>query len=382
MEFMNTPRGNLISRQRPITSTVWWISAFCVLPTSVAGGALPQLEVRKTDPQEQSQADLETIWRDHNIPGMSAAGRCDGALIWSAGVGLSAPGDSATAQTRYRIASVSKVLTAGVAASLVSQGRLVLDAPVGHYLPELPSDWGAPTSRQLLAHLGGVAHYRLWELENKPHFDSAVSATSVFVGRRIRPPGQRRYSSYGFVLASAAMESAGGDTFVALLASEVLEPLGMHRTGPDAAECSGCAVSWRRWPLTRPRPAAFADLSYKWAAGGLSSTVLDLTAYGAAWLAPGFVDAQTLEEALTPVRDGADRPVTNGLGWRLYPDPMTGKPWAFGHGGSVLGGGAALWVDTRTGVSVAMLSNVRRHNHFTLKDAQRIGDRFAGCRQW
>lgn len=377
---MNTPRVQRISRQSPITSVLWSIAALSMPLVSDAGGASVQLSVSHAEAIRLTEAELETIQRAHRLPGLSAAVRCDGVLIWASGFGEAAPGLPATADTRYRIASVSKVLTAGVAAVLIDSGRLEVDRPVGDYLTDLPADWGAPTTRQLLAHLGGVAHYRPWELENKPHFDDVVEATGVFVGRRIRPPGSRRYSSYGFVLASAAIQEAGGAGFLDLLDEAVTGPLSLSGTGPDEPGCPGCASAWRRWPLIGPQPAAPVDLSYKWAAGGLSSTVLDLTAYSAAWLSPGFLRADTLADALTPATDGDGEPSANGLGWRLYHSPMTGKLAGFGHGGSVLGGGAALAVDVRTGVSVAILSNVRRRSSFTLADARLIADRFAGCR--
>jgi serine beta-lactamase-like protein LACTB len=380
VKSMNTPRAVSISRQSPITSVLWSIAAVILPLVCEAGGASAQLKVSQAEAIRLTAVDLGSIQRRHRLPGLSAAVRCDGALIWAGGFGEAAPGQPATPTTRYRIASVSKVLTAGAAAVLIGEGRLDVDRPVGETLTALPADWGAPTMRELLAHLGGVSHYRLWELENKPHFDDVEAATSVFVGRRIRPPGQRRYSSYGFVLASAAMQSAAGVDFLTLVQSTVLDPLGMHDTGPDEAGCRGCAVTHRRWPLIGPQPAAPVDLSYKWAAGGFSSTVLDLTTYGAAWLAPGFLDAATLTNALTPVPDGDGAPSANGLGWRLLRSPMTGKLSGFSHGGSVLGGGAALLVDPRTGVSVAILSNLRRRDAFTIGDARTIADRFADCR--
>ena len=378
---MNTHKDVISSRLSPITSVLWSIATVLSAPAALASGALEAGPVRAGEAIRLTEADLVALQRRAKLPGVSAAVRCDGELIWAGSAGESAPGVPATPRTRYRVASISKVLTAGVAAVLAAQGRLDLDAPAGDLLPELSGGWAVPTSRQLLAHLGGAAHYRPWELENKPAFSSAREAAAVFVGRPIRAPGQRRYSSYGFVLAAAMMEAAGGADFLTLLTAEVLEPLGMHETGPDATGCAGCAVAYRRWPLRVRRPAAPVDLSYKWAAGGLSSTVLDLTAYGAAWLSPGWLDAPVLSAALTPMLDSEGAVTRNGLGWALYRDRRHGKVAAFGHGGSVLGGGAVLYVDRRTGVSVAILTNLRRRDVFTTADARRIAERFAGCRE-
>src|SRR5689334_22434041 len=74
------------------------------------------------------------------LPGAQVAVAVDGTICWSENFGFSdvAKGVPVNANTLFRIASVSKILTAGAVGKLVEQKKLDLDIPVTQYLPELP----------------------------------------------------------------------------------------------------------------------------------------------------------------------------------------------------------------------------------------------------
>ena len=96
------------------------------------------------------------------IPGLQVAVAVDGKLVWSEGFGYAdlAGKVPVTAETQFRIGSVSKPLTAAAVALLYEEGRLDLDAPVQRYVPSFP-DKGYPiTTRQLAGHLAGIRHYQ------------------------------------------------------------------------------------------------------------------------------------------------------------------------------------------------------------------------------
>ena len=94
-------------------------------------------------------------------PGLSLAVGVDGALRFEKGYGFAdlehlVP---ATASTVYRLASVSKPITAVATMQLVERGRLALDDTVGKWLPEMPPALRPITVRQLLSHQSGIRHY-------------------------------------------------------------------------------------------------------------------------------------------------------------------------------------------------------------------------------
>src|SRR5690606_22634134 len=104
------------------------------------------------------------------VPGLAYGVVLDGRLLYSGGFGLAdlARGVPADARTVFRVASISKSVTALAVLQLRDAGRLELDAPVARYLSELeeqplPSaDAPAPTLRHLLTHTAGLPEDNAW----------------------------------------------------------------------------------------------------------------------------------------------------------------------------------------------------------------------------
>ena len=92
------------------------------------------------------------------IPGLSIAIATDLKLRWSTGYGTADLENSvpATADTNYRLASISKSFIAVSVMQLVEQGKFDLDAPIQKYVPSFPQKQWPVTSRQLLGHVGGI----------------------------------------------------------------------------------------------------------------------------------------------------------------------------------------------------------------------------------
>jgi CubicO group peptidase (beta-lactamase class C family) len=200
---------------------------------------------------------------------------------------------------QYRIASISKPITAWAALIGVEEGLLSLDTAVGQ---------PGCTLRHLLAHAGGYGF----------DGDAPISA-----------PGRRRvYSNTGIELAADALAQAAGMPFGAYLREAVLEPLGMARTE------------------LRGSPAH-----------GVHSTVDDLVRFVAETVTPQLLSAATARAAVAPVFPelagivpGVGRYPHNtwGLGFEVRDHKAphwTGSrnsPATFGHFG---GAGTLLWVD-------------------------------------
>ncbi len=155
--------------------------------------------------------------------------------------------------TLFRIASMTKPVTAVAVLRLVEQGKLSLDDPVGDYLPEIGAmqvrqqdgSRRAPlrpvTVRDLLTHLSGIG-YRFdpqsalgreyiaaAPFQNAASLEQAVS----LIGQLdlFFDPGSRFLYSYGLDVAGRLIEVVSGQSFDAFLRAEILDPLAMHDTG-------------------------------------------------------------------------------------------------------------------------------------------------------
>jgi CubicO group peptidase (beta-lactamase class C family) len=127
-----------------------------------------------------------------------------------------------TSQTTFRMYSVSKGLTRILAAVLVDKDKLDLDAQVSRYLPDVPAHLHGIAVRQLLDHTSGIRHYRgtdEWLRLSRKSCSSPTEAIADFASDPLLfPPGSKEsYSSFGYVLLSAVLETAGGTPFDALM---------------------------------------------------------------------------------------------------------------------------------------------------------------------
>ena len=153
------------------------------------------------------------IDRSH-IPGLAIAIVVDGKIRWQNAYGLADVENAVPAETStvFRIASVTKPLTATAAMQLAERGKLDLDAPVQKYAPSFPAKAQTITTRQLLGHLSGIRHYKAGEGERTTHYDSLATALEIFKDDAlVREPGTGfTYSTFGYTLLGVAIEGASG----------------------------------------------------------------------------------------------------------------------------------------------------------------------------
>lgn len=157
----------------------------------------------------------------------------DGQLVHAAAFGHRAPGDPVTTSDRFRIASISKVITATVVLQLVERGDLTLDEPVGRLLadiagvPLLDPALAAITVRQLLSHTAGFPDYR--EQFFGGHFRSCHDAAAFGLTRSpVDAPGTtHHYSNLNFCLLHRLIDHVTGMSYEAAVDDLLLAPLGI-----------------------------------------------------------------------------------------------------------------------------------------------------------
>ena len=150
---------------------------------------------------------------DHHVPGLSLAVIDRGHVILTQGYGLADVENNvpASADTVYRIASISKSVTATAAMKLVDAGKLDLDAPIQRYCPDFPRKPWPITARELLSHQSGIRDYKNEEETiNTRHYASINETLTQFASDPLEfEPGTRmQYTSYGYIVLGCVIEIA------------------------------------------------------------------------------------------------------------------------------------------------------------------------------
>ncbi len=238
----------------------------------------------------------ETYATDKGIPGLSIAVVLDGKLAFSTGVGVKADGgaDRVGTHTRFRVASMTKMIVATGVMQLVEQGKLSLDDTLESRLPwmKLQPGFDAKTVKlsQLLSHtagfpdgLGVTCDVGAGALEKYYAADGPYPLWS--------PPGRLwNYSNHHYAMAAGMIEAATGKVFTDVLATSVLGPLGMREATfePKVAAAGDHVQGHQKGTkpgVLRAVPIDRWDCASLRAAGGLYATAEDY-----AHLAEVFLD--------------------------------------------------------------------------------------------
>ncbi|HEY2942927.1 MAG TPA: serine hydrolase domain-containing protein [Vicinamibacteria bacterium] len=330
--------------------------------------------------QAIEQAITAEMARDH-IPGLSIAIAVDGMVRWVNGYGLADLENSvpARASTVYRLASVSKPITATAVMQLAEAGKLDLDAPIQRYAPTFPQKPWPITARHLLSHLSGIRHYTGEEQASTRYYPTLTAALDIFKDDPLlQEPGTKYvYSTYGYTLLGLAIEAASGLRYADYVRTRIFEPAGMETIRVDEVETiiPNRAQGYRQLPSGELRNSALADTSYKIPGGGLCGTVLDLARFAVAFQAGKLVKPETVERMWTPAPVSKRKPrvgeeIGYGLGWNLVTYEGERQPFHAGNQQRVTN---LLFLRPQRRVVVAMMSNLE-NAHLTVALARQISD--------
>ncbi|HUS07808.1 MAG TPA: serine hydrolase domain-containing protein [Bryobacteraceae bacterium] len=257
-----------------------------------------------------------------SIPGMSIAVAGPGNVYWSNGYGMADMENfvPAKASTVYRLASISKPITAVAAMQLVQARKLDLDAPVERYVAGFPKKQWPVTTRQLLAHLGGVRHYKdEAEPYSTKHYSSVAEALQTFQDDAlVHEPGTRYlYTTFGFVLAGAVVEGASGIAYSEYVRRNIFDPAGMTSIYMDDVYTliPNRSRGYFQTAAGLVENAPLADTSNKIPGGGMASTAGDLVKFAQAVGGGKLLSREMVETMWTPQRTRDGKSTYYGLGW-------------------------------------------------------------------
>ena len=367
----------------PLRSLLLLSAAAASTPAQVPATRVPTAAVAG-QPREYAAAIaadrrfIADTMRALGAPGASITVVKDGEVVWSEGFGWADMEQrvAVTPLTRFRIGSVSKSLPSIGLGLLVQEGKLDLDAPIQRYVPSFPAKRQPITARELAGHVAGIRHYRGNEMLIQRHYASVTEALDIFKGDTLLfAPGARfSYSSYGYNLLSAVMESAAGEPFVPFMTRRVFEPLGLRHT---VAEYADSLVPFRAHFYTHADSgsgivnAPYVDNSYKWAGGGFLSTTEDLARVGQLLLDGTLLKPETRRLLWTSQRTTDGKATGYGMGWFVDHD-AAGRQRVYHSGGSV-GGTAYLLIYPEQKLVLALLVN---SDYTFVRAAPRLAEAF------
>lgn len=303
---------------------------------------------------------------DHHVPGLSLAVIDRGHVILTQGYGLADVENSvaATADTVYRIASLSKSITATAAMKLVEAGKLDLDAPIQTYCPEFPRKPWPITTRELLSHQSGIRDYRNEEeTVNTKHYSSIQAALTQFANDPLEfePGTEMKYTSYGYIVLGCVIEGASKTSYDHYMHQAIFEPAQMPATRLDDvfAIISHRARGYRVTASGKLQNSVFVDVSNKPPGSGINSTARDMGNFVAALYSASLVPKAVLDQMLTPAMTRDKKPTIYGLGFFLA-GPI-GKYRGLqeaGHGGDQQGVSSVLYLLPERQFGVVILSDL------------------------
>jgi CubicO group peptidase (beta-lactamase class C family) len=342
------------------TTLAWFAFANAAGQPGASGAALA------AGKRNQMEAAIQKFMTANHVPGASVAVVEGGKQVWVAGFGKADLENSvpATASTLYRLASVSKPITAVGALQLWQRGKLGLDGPVQKYCPGFPQKPWPVTTRELLSHTGGVRHYREgpadMEIGNTKHFDDPIQGgLGFFAGEALvaQPGTEFHYSTQGFTVVGCAIEGASGEKYVDYEREHVFLPAGMTHTVSDNrfAVIPERARFYQKDDSGRVLNADFLDSSYKIPGGGWLSSAEDMARFEVSLLGDRLLDRAVRDLMWTPQSLGDGKHSDYALGWG------TGKELGVvdvGHSGSQQGTSTYIMLVPERNAGVVVLMNL------------------------
>jgi CubicO group peptidase (beta-lactamase class C family)/D-alanyl-D-alanine dipeptidase len=355
-----------------ITFCLWLFVDYPAVPQGFASVHARQEDHANITPRKDYATAVEMLERfithemaDKDLPALSIALVDDQQIVWAKGFGFADPKKKvpATAETIYRVGSVSKLFTDIAVMQLVEQGKLDLDAPVTRYLQDFRprNAFGRNvTLRQLMSHRSGLVR--------EPPVGNYFETTEPSLARTVTslnqtalvyaPETRTKYSNAAIATVGYVLERTQGEPFAKYLKRAVLDPLGLERSSfeptPEITNDLAKAYMWTIDGRVFEAPTFELGMS---PAGSMYTTVTDLGRFMSALLAGGrgakgqMLKPSTIDQMWTPQFAQPGQKFGYGIGFGIR--ELEGRR-TVGHGGAIYGFATTLKAmpDDKLGVVV------------------------------
>jgi CubicO group peptidase (beta-lactamase class C family) len=318
------------------------------------------------DKRAQIESAVTKFMASTHVPGVSVAIVENGEYEWGGGFGFADVENNAPASehTLFRLASISKSLTATAAMQLWERGQLDLDAPVQKYCPAFPQKPWPISTRQVMGHLAGIRHYKTGpddlEIGNTRHFDNPIQGGLDFFKNDalLSEPGKQfHYSTQGYTLVGCVIEGASGSKYIDFERQNVFLPAGMENTQVDNrfAIIPYRTRFYQKTESGTVQNADFLDSSYKIPGGGWLSSAEDMGHFEVAILNDKLIKRATSDLMWTPLKPSDGSKDGYGLGWG---NGNEGGIASVGHNGGQQGTSTAFTISPAQKAGVVVLTNM------------------------
>lgn len=317
--------------------------------------------------QIQIEAAVSRFMASTRVPGVSVAVVENSQYEWAEGFGFADVKNRVPAgeHTLFRLASISKPLTATGAMLLWERGQLDLDAQVQKYCPSFPQKPWPIATRQVLGHLGGIRHYKSDSLKdpeigNTKHFDDPIQGGLNFFKNDplVAQPGTSfHYSTQGYTLVGCVMEGASGARYVDFMRQNIFIPAGMEHTQVDdrLAIIPDRTRFYERKKFGSVSDAPPLDSSYKIPGGGWLSSAEDMARFEVAILNDKLIRRATRDLMWTRLKPSNGKEDRYALGWGWGGDDGIRS---VGHTGGQQGTSTAFAIAPEQRAGVVVLTNM------------------------
>ncbi len=313
--------------------------------------------------------DLDSLFEEEiinqGIVGAAAAYSINGETIWETVGGYS---DEKTKQsfqknTKVRMASIAKSMTAIAIMQLVEKGLLDLDAPIQNYVPNYPKQTKTQiTTRHLLSHTSGIDGYKnTKEAETQINYPTLDDAITIFKNRPLlfEPGTGYNYTTYGYTLLGLILENISGLTYEDYMRKNIWDIAEMNNTGIDVygKDEGNSSKLYSKRRNGKTIEGTENNLSNRVPGGGFYTTIGDMMKFGNSVIENTLIKRETLD--LMRQRHSVNTESKYGFGWFLYtPAPNEGR--LIGHGGAQMGCSSQLFIVPDEGVVSVVLANTSR----------------------
>jgi CubicO group peptidase (beta-lactamase class C family) len=300
------------------TATVLATQVPTLAPTQTAVAAPTSTPEADAQIAAGLQAALEDLAEQGKLSGAVLVARNGKALV-SQGYGMAdQEGRLAnTAETKFHLASVTKMFTAMAVVLLQKQGKLDVQDPICKYIDDCPSAWQAVTIHSLLTHTSGIHEFNdtagVAELVRHPSTSQQLIDQFRELPLDFAPGEKYFFSNSGYILLGYLIERVSGRTYGQFIQENIFDPLGMKNSGYDDTYLAGpgYAVGYKN----ATEPADPVDASILYASAGLYSTVGDLLRWDEALYTESLLPGWLQPKYFSPYDPISGNTLFTGYGW-------------------------------------------------------------------
>tara|TARA_R110002073_G_scaffold95059_2_gene220920 strand:- start:11630 stop:12703 length:1074 start_codon:yes stop_codon:yes gene_type:complete len=311
---------------------------------------------------EEAQEIANQFLNDKLIPGMSISVSQNGELIWSEGFGYSNIETKKKVNpsvTQFRIASISKSLTAAALAKLFDDNKLDFDESIYTYITDFPKKKYDFTIRQVGGHIAGIRHYNGNEfILNKKM--SIVEGLDIFKDSplKFKPGSDYSYSTYGWNLLSVVVQNVSGVEFNKYMKKTIFDPLKMNNTTLDLSDIdmpnrTQFYIKTNSGDIKLGIPVSN---EHKVAGGGFIATSEDLVKFGNEIINPTILSKASVKELVTPLFTNDGKSTEYGIGFGVV-KTKNNTP-RYSHSGGGMGATTFLMMYPDENIVISVVTNL------------------------